>query len=217
MLSKALLRQAFRTNLDRDDHDSTLIKSSARALSLRLVEFLKSQTGVWAGFEPIGFEPDIRSALESSSHIRWAYPRVEHENTLSFYQVSSRTELVKNSLGILEPDPTRAVRVHLDEFHGLLIPGLAFDHYGNRLGRGRGYYDCALSEILRLNQPLKIGIALERQIAEQELPHDPHDIAMDLVITESRNLIRPVAGNLPRPPAGNQSGPNAASSKGSLS
>lgn len=188
MLSKAALRQAFRTNLDRDDHDHTKLHHDSRALAARLTEFLRTQSGVWAGFEPMGFEPDIRPALEASSHIRWAYPRVEHGTTLAFYEVKSRAELVKNQWGIWEPDPTRAVRVHFDELHGLLIPGLAFDEKGNRLGRGRGYYDRALSEILKTNQPLKIGIALERQVSQHELPHDPHDIAMDLVMTESRSL-----------------------------
>jgi 5-formyltetrahydrofolate cyclo-ligase len=212
MLSKAALRQAFRANLDRISESPASLEAlshSSHALSKRLADFLKSQSGVWAAFEPFGFEPDIRSAIESAKHILWAFPRVEHANTLSFYRVSSRNDLLKNSLGIWEPDPKRAVRVHLDEFHGLLIPGLAFDHFGNRLGRGRGYYDRALSEILHINQPLKIGIALERQIAEQELPHEPHDIAMDLVITESRSLTRPLAGALSQVSIG--------SSKGSLS
>jgi 5-formyltetrahydrofolate cyclo-ligase len=190
MLSKAVLRQAFRTNLDRldQDHDREKLNHDSLALAKRLTEFLSTQTGVWAGFEPIGFEPDIRPAIEASKHIRWAYPRVEHETTLGFYSVASRDQLVKNQWGILEPDPTRAERVKASEFHGLLIPGLAFDEKGNRLGRGRGYYDRALSSLLTDNQPLKIGIALERQIAQQELPHDAHDIAMDLVVTESRTL-----------------------------
>jgi 5-formyltetrahydrofolate cyclo-ligase len=188
MLSKAVLRQAFRTNLDRDDNDHAKLASASVALSNRLAEFLKTQTGFWAGFEPMGFEPDIRVAMASATHIHWAYPRVEHESTLGFYEVSSRDELVKNQWGMWEPDPTRAKRVNPSEFHGLLIPGLAFDEKGNRLGRGRGYYDRALSGILETNKPLKIGIALERQIAQQELPHDPHDIAMNLVITELRTL-----------------------------
>lgn len=187
MLSKTVLRQAFRTNLDRDDHDAQALKLASASLSKRITDYLKSQTGVWAGFEPHGFEPDIRSSLDASTHIRWAYPRVEHENTLGFYEVRSRDELVKNNWGLLEPDPTRSVRVQPNEFHGLLIPGLAFDENGNRLGRGRGYYDRALAAILTTNQPLKIGIALDRQIAA-DLPHDSHDIAMDLVFTESRTL-----------------------------
>ena len=206
MLSKATLRQAFRTNLDRvssqPGHDQGQFAESSIALSKRLAEYLLTQTGVWAAFEPMGFEPDIRSAIASSSHIRWAYPRIEPESTttttLSFYEVASRDELVKNQWGIWEPDPTRANRVKPSEFHGLLIPGLAFDEKGNRLGRGKGYYDRALSGLSQqtgavaghaANQPLKIGIAFERQIAQQELPQDPHDIAMDLVVTESRILV----------------------------
>ncbi len=194
MLSKAVLRQAFRTNLDREDHDTTKLAHDSRALAARVAEFLRTQTGVWAGFEPLGFEPDIRSAIEASKHIRWAFPRVEHETTLGFYEVSGRSDLMQNQWGIWEPDPTRAKRVDPNTFHGLLIPGLAFDENGNRLGRGKGYYDRALSGILAVNQPLKIGVALERQIAQQELPHDAHDIAMDLVITESRSLTRSLKG-----------------------
>jgi 5-formyltetrahydrofolate cyclo-ligase len=206
MLSKAALRQAFRANLDRAQdepgHDVTQLATASRELCTRLGDYLKTQTGVWAGFEPMGFEPDIRPAIAHAKHIRWAYPRVEHE-TLKFYEVTDRSQLVKNQWHIWEPDPLRAKHVSFDELHGLLIPGLAFDQHGNRLGRGRGYYDRALSEIRqtclansqdKINQPLKIGIALERQVASQELPHDPHDIAMDLVITESQILNRPLAG-----------------------
>lgn len=197
MLSKAVLRQAFRTNLDRDDQNHAKFEIDSRALSERLADFLRAQSGVWAGFEPMGFEPDIRPAIGAAKHLRWAFPRVEHETTLGFYEVASRDALVKNRWGLWEPDPARAVRVDPGELHGLLVPGLAFDEKGNRLGRGRGYYDRALSGIHQqrcaaggrdIAQPLKIGIALERQIAQQELPHDPHDVAMDLVVTESRTL-----------------------------
>lgn len=193
MLSKAVLRQAFRTNLDRAE------TVPSDELNKRLTEFLRTQTGVWAGFEPLGFEADVRPAIEQASHLKWAFPRIEHD-TLKFYAVRGREELVQNHYGIWEPDPTRARHVHHDEFHGMLIPGLAFDESGNRLGRGKGFYDRALAEILQTNQPLKVGVALERQIARQELPRDAHDVAMDLVITESRNYGSPkwaAKGTLP--------------------
>ena len=198
MLSKTVLRQAFRTNLDRqEDHDPKALARASRDLCVRLLKFLQTQNGVWAGLEPFGFEADIREALVASTHIRWVYPRIEHENKLGFYEVTSRDLLIKSELGIAEPDPARATRVAREELDGLLVPGLAFDEAGNRLGRGRGYYDRALAEIIytrqaagpaSLGQPLKIGIALDRQIAQQTLPHDSHDIAMDLIITESRTL-----------------------------
>lgn len=192
-LSKNLLRQAFRTNLSRDDHDQVLLRSNTEKLSARLQDFLKKQTGTWATFEPIGFEPDIRSAVSASSHLTWVYPRVENE-TLKFYKVNSRADLVANKWQILEPDPARATLVSISEISGLLIPGLAFDETCNRLGRGRGFYDRALEEIFNHHQssktvnPQKIGIALERQVSKTNLPADPHDIVMDVVITEGRTL-----------------------------
>ena len=192
MLSKTVLRQAFRTNLSRDDHDTTLIATSTRALNQRLIEFLTAQDGVWAAFEPLDFEPDVREAFAATPHIRWAYPRIEPGNTLSFYEVSSRAQLAKNQFGIWEPEPATAKRVHMAELRGLLIPGLAFDLNCNRLGRGKGYYDRALGRELIKPKPLKIGIALERQVSTAPLPCDAHDIAMDLVVTEKRTLKGPV-------------------------
>ena len=62
----------------------------------------------------------------------------------------------------------------------ILVPGLAFDSQGNRLGYGAGYYDHFLTE-----QPaaIKVGICFSEQIA-QSVPHEDHDIPMDAVITE---------------------------------
>lgn len=206
MLSKTVLRQAFRTNLERDDQNSQDIDHAVRGLCARLASFLKNQSGLWAGFEPMGFEADIRPAIETSTQLKWAFPRVEND-TLKFYAVGSRDELIQNAWKIWEPDPARATLVRPEELDGLLIPGLAFDTVGHRLGRGRGFYDRALAEISKARslstvgsvssqnqnqtQPLKVGVALERQVSELELPHDAHDVAMDLVITEARTLARP--------------------------
>ncbi len=197
LLSKNLLRHAFRTNLSRDDHDQSLIRKNTDSLIARLSEYLKKQKGTWAAFEPVGFEPDIRGAVLQSSHLTWVYPRVEGDS-LKFYQVASRDDLVANKWNILEPNPERAKLVSAGELDGLLIPGLAFDEACNRLGRGRGFYDRALEEIfnrqtqkLKTEAPLKIGVALERQVSVTNLPTDPHDIVMDRVITESRILERP--------------------------
>lgn len=196
LLSKNLIRQAFRTNLSRDDHDQSLLRKNTDSLVARLSDFLKNQSGIWAAFEPVGFEPDIRHAVVQSTHLTWVYPRVDGD-TLKFYKVGSREDLIENKWQILEPNPDRAVLVHVSELSGLLIPGLAFDETCSRLGRGRGFYDRALEEIfnhhqnLKTSAPLKIGVALERQVSVTALPVDPHDIVMDRVITESRILERP--------------------------
>jgi len=61
-----------------------------------------------------------------------------------------------------------------------LVPGLAFDRAGRRLGRGGGHYDKALAEA----RGLKIGLAGSHQISNEALPEESHDVRMDAVVTE---------------------------------
>ncbi|MEK7357944.1 MAG: hypothetical protein AAB250_15955, partial [Bdellovibrionota bacterium] len=60
MLSKQQLRSAFRANLERDD-DRSAFDAKSRELAAQLVTSLTNESGIWAGFMPIGFEPDISS------------------------------------------------------------------------------------------------------------------------------------------------------------
>ena len=60
-----------------------------------------------------------------------------------------------------------------------VIPGVSFDRHGNRLGRGKGFYDRFLKKL----NTFKIGICFSFQISD-EIPHDEHDIAMDEIWTE---------------------------------
>ena len=72
-----------------------------------------------------------------------------------------------------------------------LVPGLAFDPAGGRLGYGLGFYDRAFA----VADPgaLKVGLAFELQIIES-IPADPHDVPMDFVVTEDR-VIRAAGGD----------------------
>lgn len=65
-----------------------------------------------------------------------------------------------------------------------IIPGLAFDHKGFRIGLGKGHYDRYLS---RNKKPVKIGAAYDFQVVQKFNP-EPHDVRMDLVVTEKRVL-----------------------------
>jgi 5,10-methenyltetrahydrofolate synthetase len=77
----------------------------------------------------------------------------------------------------------------------ILVPGVAFDTQGVRLGRGAGWYDRILS---RYPEALKIGLAFEEQIAST-LPSEPWDVRMDLVVTNQRVLHRtPARPGAPR-------------------
>ena len=64
-----------------------------------------------------------------------------------------------------------------------IIPGLAFDQLGNRLGYGQGHYDKFLSQYPNI---LKVGICYNMQISREPIPAEPHDITMDVIITENQ-------------------------------
>jgi len=97
---------------------------------------------------------------------------------------------LSDSLKILEPklsvrqDMSRHVLP--EQIDVVLVPGLAFDRWGNRLGRGRGYYDRFLRRLP--DSVLSIGLALDGMIREQ-IPHDANDCPVKMIVTESRMLI----------------------------
>jgi 5-formyltetrahydrofolate cyclo-ligase len=199
MKTKAELRQTFRHLLEGDAG----VESGARSTELceQLVQYFKSEEPkghgprVWAAYQPTGFEANIRealSALASVTHsVVWVFPRVLENGSLKFFRPHAPSNFSLNQWGILEPDPAHSDEINSSEIEGLLIPALAFDLELNRLGRGKGFYDRALAEILLINPHVtKIGVALDRQISNELFPTESFDIPMDLVITESRKLRR---------------------------
>ena len=64
-----------------------------------------------------------------------------------------------------------------------LVPLLAFDKKGNRMGYGGGYYDASLAFYKRLKQSVAIGIAYEEQLWSSPLPIEPHDVPLDYIVT----------------------------------
>jgi 5-formyltetrahydrofolate cyclo-ligase len=64
-----------------------------------------------------------------------------------------------------------------------LVPLLAFDEKGNRMGYGGGYYDASLAFYKRLKQSVAIGIAYEEQLWSSPLPIEPHDVPLDYIVT----------------------------------
>jgi 5-formyltetrahydrofolate cyclo-ligase len=70
----------------------------------------------------------------------------------------------------------------------VVVPGLAFDPAGTRLGRGRGYYDRAVAALRRDGAVTVVGVAFDLQVVP-ELPRDSWDQMVDLIVTERRVLI----------------------------
>ncbi len=109
------------------------------------------------------------------------FPRVSGEN-LEIIKVNSLYELEKGFAGIKEPTGTPYSPEVLDV---VIVPGVAFDFHGYRLGYGGGFYDRFLKDL----SAFKIGVAYDFQLVH-ELPRSEHDVQMDLIITPSK-IVKP--------------------------
>lgn len=92
----------------------------------------------------------------------------------------------KGAHGILEP--VAAPPAPPGELRVIVVPGLAFDAQGGRLGHGRGHFD----RLLAKTGALRIGLCFENRLVEA-VPMEPHDIRMDVVATEKRMIFAPAA------------------------
>jgi 5-formyltetrahydrofolate cyclo-ligase len=113
-------------------------------------------------------------------------PRVNREKgTLDLYEVGDpRRDLRPGAWGIREPLPEPGRRVSPDDLAFVLVPGVAFDPTGGRLGYGGGYYDKLLAGRDPARTVLVAG-AFEVQMVE-EVPLEAHDARVDAIFTERR-------------------------------
>ncbi len=111
-----------------------------------------------------------------------AYPRITGPGNLSLHACAAR-ELVPGHHGIMQP-PEDAPVVHLDHVELVIVPGVAFDTQGNRLGYGGGYYDRIL---VRMPNARRIGVCFDGQITNS-IPDELHDIHMHAIITPTRSF-----------------------------
>ena len=96
--------------------------------------------------------------------------------------ISSISELKPGGFGIMEPDPNKLCIVKPEQIDIVIVPGIAFDRLGNRIGHGKGYYDRLLSKLS--HSQVKIGLCFDFQLFD-ELAYDSFDVPVDCVITES--------------------------------
>ncbi len=121
-----------------------------------------------------------RPAFEALTALscRRLLPRIAGD-ALEFAAVEAWSDLRPGRFGVLAP-PAAAPAERIVAGDVMLIPGVAFGPAGERLGRGGGYYDRALSRL----GPLRVGLAFHVQLVDP-LPHDSHDRPVDAIVTES--------------------------------
>ena len=89
--------------------------------------------------------------------------------------------------GVLEPDADRCKIVPMDKVDIAIIPGLAFDEKGGRIGTGKGYYDRLIPRLAITTR--KVALTFEEQIVQQ-VPMESHDKYVDIIITDKRIIYK---------------------------
>jgi len=127
-------------------------------------------------------EVDLWTAIDSlaldGKEILLPRCRGKHIECVRF---ETREQLSQSPFGILEPQSGEAVEPHALDL--ALTPGRAFDVRGNRLGRGASFYDRFFSRF----SGVKCGVAFDCQVFEK-IPAEPHDIPVDMIVTEKRMI-----------------------------
>lgn len=144
------------------------------------------QAATVLAFASIGNEARTRPTMEAAwaAGKRIAIPRVVQDE-LQLHLIDSETVLVEGAFSVPEP-PGQAPRVQPDAIDFALVPALAVDSRGHRIGYGGGYYDKLIPRLIRA---CTCVVAYDFQLIS-EVPYLPFDIAVDLVVTDAR-VIRP--------------------------
>lgn len=157
-------------------------ESSNQALTANLLE-LVSQLKVQsvATYLSFGTEPATTDFIDSllDDGIEVLVPKALPDETLAWFKWDGVSEIT-SSLGMKEPDENKLLAVSVEQAELLLIPALAVDRMGNRLGRGKGYFDRELSVLLGSKV---YAVCFEDEFLET-LPSEAHDQRVSGVVTE---------------------------------
>lgn len=169
-----------------------LAAPAGRAASLKIQQaFIDSdefaRAKVLALYAPIHNEVDTAGVFaEALAALKTVlYPVVSGEG-LAFRRVLDPDGLRRGAFGILEPDSSCEAH-DPREADLIVIPGVAFDVKGKRIGYGKGYYDKSLHSLEGGGK--LVGFCYDFQLVD-EITDEPHDVKMDMLITEKR-VIHP--------------------------
>ncbi len=163
---------------------------SCQAQQLLLSHPLFLAAKVVALYSPIRCEVDtcllLKTALDTGKRV--VYPRVEQlpdsaTAAMQFVELSSWQDFQPGAFGVLEPQGGMVVAVA--DIDLMVVPGVAFDRYGYRLGYGKGFYDRVVK--LCSTGCALVGLCYAFQV-EENLPHEEHDLMLDWLITDHEAL-----------------------------
>ena len=119
----------------------------------------------------------IKQALKDKTVV---IPKVEHHGIEPSVIIDFDNLIPCGKFGILEP--IEIMKIAYKNINLVLVPGIAFDEEGHRIGYGLGFYDKFLKKVPKA---VKIGLAFDFQIVDK-IPTEQHDVPVDFIVTEQR-------------------------------
>lgn len=180
---KTELRSEIRAKLEKFSAEKRRSDSKMLCTKLKGQSFFQSPATVLF-FAPLPTEVDLWPLLEESFAAGKIIALTRFDPAGQSYVARRvrdlQSEIVSGQFSIREPREN-CTAISSREIDLVLVPGVAFDLHGRRLGRGKGFYDRLLAEICGV----KCGIAFDEQIAG-EIPVELHDVRMDFILTPTR-------------------------------
>lgn len=169
----------FRRQMSESERVARSKKIAARLENLK--EFKEANHVLF--YYSVTGEADTRELIEKYIGLKQLYlPVVLGKNQLAAVPVKKPLDLRLDYEGMPAPAVSDVNALHDKEIEIVIVPGVAFDKKGNRIGRGKGYYDRYLQ---KCHKVLRIGLAFEEQVLET-LPKDPYDETVDFIITDTK-------------------------------
>lgn len=181
---KASLRRellAARALLSTEDVTAAATALASRALALP--ELADARTV--AAYVSVGREPGTRALLDALRErgVRVLLPVLLPDNDLDWAVYAGAEHLLPAGRGLLEPDGDRLGPAAVVEADAVLLPGLAVDGAGMRLGRGGGSYDRVLARLSAAGADPALIVLLYADEVVARVPVEPHDHPVDAVVT----------------------------------
>jgi 5-formyltetrahydrofolate cyclo-ligase len=185
-ISKTDLRKRFRRERARLDCEQRQAWDSA--INSRLLDYARRERPhVVAAFVAFDGEPELAPALSQLQRldVRLALPVIRDapgRADICFRQWSPGSEMQPNRYGI--PEPVGTLDIHMGEIDLVLVPLVAWDANGGRLGMGASFYDRLFQPLASQRRPFRLGVAYQLQQVDR-IPLDPWDVRLHGVLTEN--------------------------------
>jgi 5-formyltetrahydrofolate cyclo-ligase len=187
-LDKQKLRRLMKKM--RNEHPASERMKKSVAISEKLADsevFKRAKTVLF--YYPKADEVDTRAVIDAALKMEKTVclPCTDKKTrTISAFQISGFDTLRPATFGILEPEKDTLKAVAPEKIDLIIVPGIAFDEHGNRVGHGLGYYDKFLAGAKNAK---KVGLAFDFQVVGKKIVCQSHDMTVDQIITEKRHVV----------------------------